>query len=352
MFDRILAALAAGAILQFVAMSPGAAAPPELNLKVAGRPELVLPAEEMTCVVERGRGEGLDVTDMPVTAFRRREGGVMVLAGNSNGYFLDGPSVESARRRDCDQILRSERNPDPSQFRDKEWVVALYAPGGSEVYGFVHNEFHGEEHGETNCRLRPSPERECWYASITWVKSTDGGKSFRRPQAPRNLVLAVPFRYRPGMLRAGVALPKIVRQGEWLYMLGSYLDRSLRGAGGQCLLRAPASRPERWEVWTGSGFAPVPGSPYLSPERPGAEPCAPVIAANVLSVKYVPRARLFLALTMSRDDVSYATSPDLIHWSDERQLFRREEALVDFSLNEYGNEEALPKYFSMLDPAS
>lgn len=329
---------------------PAAAAPPELALRVAGPPEIVLAAEEMTCVGIIAE-EGIDVTDVPVTAFRRPDGTVLVLSGNSNGFFMSGPSVEAARRQGCERILGSERNPDPRLFRDKEWVLALYATDSRTVYGFVHNEYHGEQHGETGCRLRPSNERECWYAAVTWVKSTDGGRTFNRPEAPGNLVLTVPFEYRPKMRRAGVGMPKLVRRGDWLWMLASYHNRAVPGAGGQCLLRAPAARPERWEVWTGRGFAPVPGTPYAFEDDRRADPCGVVFRGNLLSFKQVRGTDLFLALTMDRENVYYVTSRNLVDWSDERLLFSRASALVDFEVGDY-DVDSLPKYFSLLDPAS
>jgi hypothetical protein len=339
-----------GALVFSLLAAAAGAAPPALTLAVSGEPERVIAAEDMDCVGDRTE-EGLDVTDVPVTAFRRADGQVVLLTGNSNGFHLVGPTVEKARRQNCDRLLASARNADPSLYRDKEWVLALHSPGGNTVWGFVHNEYHGETHGERDCVLRPSNLRECWMSSVTWVRSDDGGRTFVRPPAPRNLVISLPFEYKPGMRRAGVGMPKVVRFGPYLFLLASYGNRALTGPGGQCLLRAPAAAPEKWEVWTGAGFVPVPGSPYTRPDRPDGDPCLPVIDRNVLSVKLVTGRGLFLALVMDRENVWYTTSPDLIDWSDLALLMPRAAALSGYGRDDI-DDESLPKYFSLLDPTS
>jgi hypothetical protein len=354
MTRRFLTRAATLAFCVVLAPLTASARGPEVLLRLDGQPQEVLAAEEMTCAGTPG--EGIDVTDIPVTAFRRPDGTVLVLSGNSNGFFMAGPSVEEAARRGCDSLLSSERNGDPTQFRDKEWVLAMHTGADGTVYGFVHNEYHGENHGEADCRVRPASQRECWYASVTWIYSTDGGKTFRRPAAPGNLVIALPFEYRPKMPRAGVGMPKIMQRGEWLYMLASYHNRAIRGEGGQCLLRASAAKPTDWMVWKDGTFRPVEGSAYTFPDRPDDAPCDPVIGGNITSAKWMPDAGVFLGLGFSRDDVYYVTSRNLIDWSDPAVLFARSEALVDFEEADFADPgvrgDGLPKYFSLLDPDS
>jgi hypothetical protein len=339
--------LAAALVLTALLAGPAPAAPPAVRLSVTGPAELVLSADSMRCTA----GGELDITDIPVTAFRRNDGKVIVLSGHSSGHYLIGPSVERARRAGCDSILTSLREGDPSLYRDQEWVLQLYSVDGRTVWGFVHNEYHGDTHGERGCRLSPFADRQCWLSSVTWIRSTDGGATFRRRPAPENLIITLPFRYRPGMMRAGVGMPKLVRRGEWLYMLASYGDRAVRGRGGQCLLRAPSARPERWEVWLGGRFRPVPPSPYVGEDRPGAAPCDPVLRQNVMSVKWVPGRGVFLAISISRTEVFYQTSPDMIVWSGPERLLGKHEALVGKDPAAVAAED-LPHYFSLLDPES
>src|SRR5262245_49132625 len=87
-----------------------------LTLTIAGKEEMVAAAEPMTCQPKHGRG--IDVTDMPVSAFRRADGTVIMLAGNRFNWFFEGPDLDHVRRTSCHQILDSAENSDPSQYRD------------------------------------------------------------------------------------------------------------------------------------------------------------------------------------------------------------------------------------------
>src|SRR3990172_2816003 len=109
------------------------------TLSVTGPTELVLSHDNMNCG-RKERGSGQDVTDVPVTAFRRKGGSVVVIAGNQNNYFLEGPSVDQARRTSCNSLVEPVNDPDPSHFTARRWLFAIFAKSYDFVLGFVHNE--------------------------------------------------------------------------------------------------------------------------------------------------------------------------------------------------------------------
>jgi len=317
------------------------------RLRVAGPPELVVAAEAMNC----GSRREIDVTDIPPAAFRRNDGVVVFLAGNSTNIPFVGPTLESASRASCDRLLRSAANPDPAQYRDKEWIMALHSADGRHVVGLVHNEHHGEQHGDSPCDVSSVADRECWYASVTMVVSTDGGRTYTRPSAPENVALALPWPYRSGRRREGVFMPKVVgdpRSGN-AYVLASRVDRNRNLRVAQCLLKSDASFPPRWRVWNGRDFVQTGPGPYACrgacPDT--AEPCAPVLAGAIFSVKYLPAHDRFVALGVSGTTVYYRYSPDLVTWGPARDL-----ATVS-AFGRWQPGEPPPEwYFSLLDPGS
>ena len=166
-----------------------------------------------------------------------------MLAGNRFNWFFVGPDLDHVHRANCDQILDSARNGDPAQYRDNEWVTALYSKNGVDVLGFVHDEYHGEDHNQPQCVSKTVSDRVCWYASTTIIESHDGGHTFVRPAASANVLASLPYPYKPGLRRAGVSVPKVVGNpvdGK-VYVFASYSDRNEGARIGQCLFRGVAT---------------------------------------------------------------------------------------------------------------
>lgn len=340
----------AGWWLAAVLVLAGPQAAQALKLAVAGPEELVAAAETMTC---KGRNpRGFDVTDMPPSAFRRDDGTVILLAGNRANWFFEGPSLDAVRRTGCQSLLAPVNSPDPAQHRSHEWIFGLHSRDGRTVLGFVHNEYHGHEHGHQPCTVTNRSDYPCWYGSTTLIKSEDGGRTFARPPAPANVLLSMPWRFTPGRLRAGATGPKVVGNPDdgRAYVLATFFDRTAGVQGGQCLLRGSGASLDDWELWDGQRFAPYDASPYgCTGTCAGrlADSCAPVLRGNVSSVRYVPSAKAFVAIFLARGGVMYRTSPNLIEWSAPQMLW---DTTLTIEHQPGGPRPAW--YFSLLDPTS
>jgi hypothetical protein len=322
----------------------------DLTLTIAGKEEFVATAEQMNCRPKRGRG--IDVTDMPVSAFRRADGKVILLAGNRFNWFLEGPDVDKVRRTSCNQILESAENSDPSQYRDKEWVTSLYSKDGKYVLGFVHNEYHGEDHGQRECVIRSASDRVCWYASSTMIESRDGGHSFSRPPMPASVLISLPYEYKPGMRRGGVSLPKVVgnpADGK-VYVFASYADRNTGARIGQCVFRGTGTQLGGWEAWDGSQFKRFDSNPYACDGTctGNRTTCKQVIDDNIFSVRYVPAKRMYVALGFRRNQVIYRVSKDLVNWGERKVLMEA----PAFQQWQPGDGAGPQWYYSLLDPSS
>jgi len=234
----------------------------EPGMQIAGTEETVISADEMKCQPDSGRG--IDVTDIPVSAFRRGDGVVVLLSGNRQNFFLQGPDLDHVRRVGCQSLLRSEHNGDPAQFRDNEWLQSAYTRDGRYILGFVHDEYHGEEHGYRNCDKSDPRQRTCWYAAVTMVESHDGGVSFSHPNATTSVLLALPYRFQEGLKRAGAASPKVVSNPKdgMVYVLANYVDRNQDIRVGQCLMRGNGTGLTGWRMWNGADFVAYDADPY------------------------------------------------------------------------------------------
>lgn len=289
------------------------------TVSTVGPEEVYLSADDMNCGPKEP-GSRIDVTDVPVTAFRRSDGSVLVIAGNQNNYYLEGPSVDQARRRSCDSLVESVNDPDPASFNGRRWVTAVYAKSYDFTIGFVHHEYHGSDFFQSECQVTTRFNFECWYGSTTLVVSGDGGFSFTTPPHPDNVLAALPFEFTPGKRRAGVRGPKVVGNPKdgFVYVLVGHSDRNRNIGLRHCLLRGSGLTFNDWRAWDGVGFNLDMESPYAV-ERSAVD-CTPVIAYRVSSVKYIPAIDRFVALGFRRGKVVYSFSPNLLSWSKPQVL--------------------------------
>lgn len=288
---------------------------PDAPLHLSGPAQTVFDSRHDSC-----RARGLhDVPDGAAIAFRRADGRVVLMAGNSTNLAFEGESPDAVERV-CRPLLPVARNPDPASYDNWQWIRALYSEDGRHVLALIHNEYHGWEQGG----VCPTPGRggrahlQCWWASATWAWSDDGGMTFRQHPAPRNLLAALPQRYRPLNGRIGIASPtQIVRNphdGRYYALVGVKAAVGSQSKG-MCVLRGENLDPSTWRAWDGKGFAARFTDPYTQPERPGARVCATVTPLDLWSVVYSTHHGEFLALGQQRGDVVLLRSPDLLHWS-------------------------------------
>jgi hypothetical protein len=160
------------------------------------------------------------------------------------------------------------------------------------------------------------------------------------------VIAALPYPFQAGLKRAGTSAPKALmnpRDGL-LYVMVTFVDRN-RGIGAsQCLLRASPQNPMGWLAWDGGEFSQHIGSAY-APR--GSRDCVSVLSANVMSVKYLPRYKLFVAISTARARLEYRFSSDLVRWS-KPQLLRTFQSFADYA----GGPGDPLWYFSLLDPSS
>lgn len=304
-----------GPILAVASLAAQAADP---QIRLIGDPELYLSHLDMTCA---GPAEGseLDVTDVPVSAFRRKDGSVVVVAGNQNNFFLEGRSVDSAKRVSCSSLVEPVNDSKPEDFNARRWLFSLYATSYDLVLGFVHNEYHGEDFFPDTCKVSTPFKSECWYASTTLVASHDGGFTFETPKPPDNVIASMPWKFATNKLRAGAMSPKVVGNPKdgMVYVMIDYLDINRGMRAKQCLLRGSGKSFSDWRAWDGKGFNLDMESPYAVKRRGD---CTPVIPYVVSNVKYVPKLDRFVSLGLMGKRLVYSFSADLITWSKPQVL--------------------------------
>jgi hypothetical protein len=247
-------------------------APPVVTVAV-GTPEKVMDWR-------RDRCEDLDLPDVQARALRSPEaGGLLLVSGNApRNYVMAGPGFGTLRRR-CDApVLVSEDSWQAAAYGNQEWVAAVYREGGV-VHALVHNEYHDPV--APNCLPGVTdPGNPCWWNSITYARSLDGGLTFTRAPAPARVVAAPPLPWHPGTARGGpgpsgyFSPSNIVRGPGGLFysMLFAIPDPARPAERGTCLMRtATLGDPASWRAWDGSGFTVRMGSPF---HGGGGTPCA------------------------------------------------------------------------------
>jgi hypothetical protein len=86
----------------------------------------------------------LDIPDLPARAFRDADGKVQLIATHHTNRRMIGDTLDSVKR-DCDIIMNSHKDPDPSKFNYSEWLGAVYTLDGNTIYALVHNEYEAEK---------------------------------------------------------------------------------------------------------------------------------------------------------------------------------------------------------------
>jgi hypothetical protein len=318
---RRLAAPLAAAYAFFVLATPGrleAATPPELRVTLAGPVQTVFSPTADAC-------DGNDVPDVNARAFRDAQGHVVLFGLHDVNRALRGPDLAHLKI-DCAVAYRADGNPNPAAYDDHAWIAALWTSDGRNVSALVHHEYHASEHPG---RCITTDFMSCWYNTILEIQSKDGARSFARSKHP--VVAAPPFRQSVDQTRhRGFFNPSNIVT----FRGARYFFASTTGWSGQpygaCLFRSktPAD-PQSWRAFDGRAFT----VRYMDPYAPGfiePKPCA-VIAPFGVPVGAVVRIRpagVFLAVWQAKQDAGlfplsgfyFATSRNLIHWSDPRLL--------------------------------
>lgn len=341
------------AIIVLVCACLGGAAPGKtLSAAFIGPPEPVFDTRTQSC-------ELIDIPDISAQAFVDQDRIVHLFATHFVARAMVGPNLNQLTHP-CTIVFSSPKDPNPADFQNYDWLSGFFTADGRNVAALVHTEFHG---AEVPGMCAAPPERkflDCWWDTVTYAVSHDGGNSFTLPKPPANLVAALPYQFEKGTQRGplGYRQPTgIVRLGAFYYAM---IASPPHGAQkfGECLIRtATPFDPQSWRAWDGSGFTVQFIDPYrvadADPARHVCQPVAPRIVPMVDSLSYWPQAGMFVATQLAPDTrfrgpgVYLNLSPDLIHWSPPVRLIELSAMLAAEPPGKWAY-----LYLSLLDPTS
>lgn len=326
-----------------------AAAPP------AGKLMIVSPTEELVYSQRQdgcngGGPQSHDYPDWSARAFRAADGTITLMDSCSLGYFrsLRAPGSTSFVR-DCRPVLQSGfAGPTgrPEQYNNSIWLQSFWAfpdvnnSSTGTVVALVHNEFHGER-ATADPTLCPSQTLdECWYANILTASSTDGGATFVMPvDVSERAAVVSPYRYIPDGGRQGLSEFTNIVQSNGSYYFLALNSHNGTGVPGTCLWRtADVTNSSSWRAWDGVDFTIASHDPYLT--WPQGRDCVPTGPAELrFNLVWSDVIGCWLSVGLGNGPTGspaflYATSSDLIHWS-ELELLRYIDAGPSFPQQKY-----------------
>jgi hypothetical protein len=297
---------------------------PSVSIELAGPRQVVFDWSREAC-------EPTQAADLAARAFRDDRGRVQLLLSHFDNFRMIGPSLNHLHV-DCEPVMTSAQNADPSAYRDREWIASPYTEDGRNVWALVHDEYQGNRHPG---RCPQGTYHPCWYNAITLAVSRDRGRSFHHPRHSGHLVASPPYRYRAGEGPVGIFAPSnIVKQGkDGLHAFFRFRDPD--GRRGACLIRSDRiSSASSWRAWTGDSFDGGFSNPYRQPNAPhtDCDPISPVeIGQMAESLSFDTAAGLYLLVGMAADrtggrprdpGIYLSSSYDLVHWAPRKLLMQ------------------------------
>jgi hypothetical protein len=326
---------------------PALPAMPTLSAAVAGPKQVVFDT--------RNGCEEIDIPDAPARAFRDDRGLVHLLATHFVARAMIGPSLNRLKR-DCRVVYRSPKDINPADFQYKNWLFSFYTLDGRRVAALVHSEYDGDEI-PGQCATPKAPTN-CWWNTVTYAQSLNGGYNFTEPAPPRNLVAAIPYRYVVGNRENAYGYngpSNILEVGGFYYALINDWPYKLQKFG-PCLIRtANVFDPGSWRAWDGKDFTIRFADPYREAmARPQDHVCEPVLAGSADCLVQNVRTGIFIVTQFVPDDrfdgppgFYVQASRDLTHWSKPALVI----TFSDLRAAE-GPGKWTYGYESLLDPAA
>lgn len=329
--------------------SGGGAASPLRSISIVGGEETVFDWSREAC-------EPRDIPDAPARAFRDSSARVQLIASHYINRREVGPDLDHLSHR-CGVIMASGYDPRPQAYDDRDWIASTYTLDGRTIYALVHEEYQGYNHPGA---CASGELLKCWYNAITFARSDNAGRTYRRAAAPANLVATAPYRYEPDAGSYGLFTPSNTVRGRtdnhyyFLARVGAHGAQPY----GACLLRTrDLADPASWRGWDGSAFGVRFIDPYRQDGVPADHTCAPVARDQIdrmsMSLTWNTYIARYLLVgeaagpSPGEIGIYYSTSTDLVHWSG-RKLLRAVEAPWTF---ECGDRQPVTNP-SVLDPAS
>lgn len=272
--------------------------------------------------------DGHDVPDVNPRAFRDADNTIVMFALHDVNRALRGKDL-SHLKLDCKVVYKSSFSGNPAAYDHQSWIAATWTDNGKDIAAIVHHEFHGDRNGLCNVP-KDKAAMGCWFNTLIAANSTDGGASFHKLPSP--VVASSPFKQDVDQGRhRGFFNPSNIVSSDGY----KYLFSNTTGWPGQqfgvCLFRSSEpGKPNSWHAFDGKAFTIRYADPYGAPQPLPSE-CRP-IAPFPVAPGAVVRQRgsgLWLAVVQAWKDEKffpvsgfyYATSRDLISWSEPRLLF-------------------------------
>jgi len=303
-------------------------------------------AEEIVFNHSTDSCEPLDVPDNPAHAVRLADGSLMLADGDAPRYYaMFGADFSTLHKQCTTPALVSDDLTNPDSFDNYEWVHSTYRDG-NVIQALIHNEYHDPV--ASDCKPGDSsPANPCWYNSVTYAVSTDGGQTFTHSAPPAHL--AAP----PSEVWDSTGPPSpygyfnpsnIVHVQDGFYY-AAFVANAKNGPQGTCVIRTQTlSDPTSWRAWDGSGFNLQMTDPYTAIPSPL---CTSVLwpALSQPTLTYNTYLAKYMIVGSSQGGnicgEAYSLSSDLTHWSSPQLL--REAAQCESGGN------VVDVYFSVID---
>lgn len=328
---------------------------PDPILRIIGDEEIVFDWTDDKCEPDH-------IPDLATRAFRDATGQVQLITSHYVNYRMLGTNLNNLKA-DCNPIMASKRDPDPSQYTDAQWIAAPYSEDGQTVYALVHNEYQGHMH-PGQC-----PQNDyfpCWDNSITLAVSTDGGQTYTEALTPpEHLVGRFPYPYKPGAGPEGFRAPSNIIKGKDDYYY-SFFNVSEYGTQKQwvCLMRTDdLSAPGSWRFWDGATFEGQFADPYtdeisdteahICPHIDQVGNTSESLSESITYNTYLDR---YVLVGISADWLEdrevwgfyYSFSQDLVNWTHRKLLLEIE---LPWTVDSPGSDVS-HLYPTLLDPDS
>jgi hypothetical protein len=298
--------------------------------------------------------EKIDIPDTSAHAFRDQHQIVHLIATHYVARAMIGPNLNNLKH-DCHVIYRAPEDTDPSHFQYENWLYSFYTIDGRRIAALVHSEYHGDATPDGCATL--ADRSNCWWNTVTFAESLDGGSSFAEPPPPQNLVASLPYRYVVGnrVGAYGYYQPtNILKVGKFYYaMINDWPHEAQKY--GPCLMRTTSVfDPQSWRAWDGNDFTIRFVNPYTHlDEHPDRHVCEPIFPGVAESLVKVEHEGVFIVSQITPDNrfgppgLYVNASRDLIHWSKPSLVASTSELM-----KEDGPGRWTYAYSSLLDPTS
>ncbi|MGB7875132.1 MAG: hypothetical protein WBL25_12170 [Anaerolineales bacterium] len=328
---------------------------PNPTLKIVAEEEIVFDWTNDRCQQEH-------IPDLAARAFRDATGQAQLIISHVVNYRMLGPDLDNLTV-DCNPIMISKHDADPSQYTDAQWIASTYTEDGQTIYALVHNEYQGHMH-PGQC-----PQNDyfpCWDNSITLEVSTNSGQTYTEALAPpAHLVARFPYPYKAGEGPEGFRAPSNIIKGQDGYYY-SFFNVSEYGTQKQwvCLMRTDdLSAPASWRFWDGTAFDGRFADPYTDEiSDPKSHICPHIdqvgntsesLSESITYNTYLDR---YVLVGISADWLDnrevwgfyYSFSYDLVNWTHRKLLLEIE---LPWTVDSPGSDVS-HLYPTLLDPDS